>query len=499
MALSDAIPTVDGKVICLYLGLALIAFGSGGIKPCVSAFMGDQFRPEQRHLLQKAYAAFYWSINVGSTLSFFVMPYLRKDYGYSWAFGVPGLAMAAATFVFWLGTRRYIMVPPTRLTKTAGFLQVLRCAWSRRGGRKPGQGFWDAARDRFSEAEVSSAKSVGPILAIFALIPVFWSLYEQTFSTWVLQGNQMKPWFVTSTEVKPRHIKQLDPLVAKLTGSNYVAGLAWTQFSPAERDLIVNTNAHRTERERALADGLNRFIAGTEATDPARLAFLVSTQRAVGLRISADTAFLVRSAPVGEDVARAKRLILEDTFADELNKIYRIGPEEMLSVNAIMIMIFIPIMTLVYPRLGRHASPLRRMAYGLFLSASSYVVVAGLQTRIEAGASLSVLWQILPYIILTVAEVLVSATGLEFAFREAAPEMKSIITSFWYLTISFGNLLVSVITALAGKMAGSTSHDVSVSPRMFLFYAGLAFLVAILFSLIATRYSYRDDLAASGR
>src|SRR5678815_5330019 len=118
--------------------------------------------------------------------------------------------MAAATFVFWLGTRRYIMVPPTRLTKTAGFLQVLRCAWSRPGGRKPGQGFWDAARDRFSEAEVSSAKSVGPILAIFALIPVFWSLYEQTFSTWVLQGNQMKPWFVTSTEVKPRHFKQLD-------------------------------------------------------------------------------------------------------------------------------------------------------------------------------------------------------------------------------------------------------------------------------------------------
>jgi POT family proton-dependent oligopeptide transporter len=73
MALSDFIPTVDGKLICLWIGLGLIAFGAGGIKPCVSAFMGDQFRPEQRHLLQKAYAAFYWSINLGSTASFFLI------------------------------------------------------------------------------------------------------------------------------------------------------------------------------------------------------------------------------------------------------------------------------------------------------------------------------------------------------------------------------------------------------------------------------------------
>jgi hypothetical protein len=42
----------------------------GRIKPCVSAFMGDQFKPEQRHLLPKAYAAFYFAINLGSTSRF---------------------------------------------------------------------------------------------------------------------------------------------------------------------------------------------------------------------------------------------------------------------------------------------------------------------------------------------------------------------------------------------------------------------------------------------
>ena len=58
LACSDLFGSVDGRMYCLYAGLALIAFGSGGIKPCVSAFMGDQFRPEQSHLLQKAYGAF---------------------------------------------------------------------------------------------------------------------------------------------------------------------------------------------------------------------------------------------------------------------------------------------------------------------------------------------------------------------------------------------------------------------------------------------------------
>src|SRR6185436_994590 len=53
LACSDFAGGVHGKMICLCLGLALIAFGSGGIKPCVSAFMGDQFKPDQAHLLRK--------------------------------------------------------------------------------------------------------------------------------------------------------------------------------------------------------------------------------------------------------------------------------------------------------------------------------------------------------------------------------------------------------------------------------------------------------------
>jgi POT family proton-dependent oligopeptide transporter len=176
-----------------------------------------------------------------------------------------------------------------------------------------------------------------------------------------------------------------------------------------------------------------------------------------------------------------------------------VGAEQMQSMNALLVMILVPTFTLgIYPRIGKWASPLRRMSMGMFLTAASYLIVAALQKQIETGAQLNVLWQTAPYIVITAAEVLVSTTGLEFAFREAAPELKSTIMSFFLLTITVGNLFVVGITKLFSK-AGEGNHSASVSTDRFLLYAGLTFVVAILFSVIASHYKYRDAAAAEGR
>ena len=58
----------DETRLGLAVGLALIAIGSGGIKPCVSANVGDQFGPMNQHLIEKVYGWFYLSINLGSHL-----------------------------------------------------------------------------------------------------------------------------------------------------------------------------------------------------------------------------------------------------------------------------------------------------------------------------------------------------------------------------------------------------------------------------------------------
>ncbi len=377
LACSDLAVTVHAKLMILFAGLGLIAFGSGGIKPCVSAFVGDQFGPDQSHLLQKAYGAFYWSINLGSFFSFLVIPWIKNHHGYSWAFAVPGIAMGLATLVFWMGTRYYVRKPPSRETRTAGFFQIFWHALTK-GSKAPGEGFWDRARGRFSEQEVQSASSVGPILGIFALVPIFWALFDQTNSTWVLQGEKMVP------------------MTVKL--------MNWT---------------------------------------------------------------------------------------------WKIGAEEMQSANPALVMILVPLLTLgLYPRLGRLATPLKRMSIGLFLTAASYVIVALLQKQIESGAQLNVAWQTLPYLVLTTAEVLVSTTGLEFAFTQAGPSMKSTIMSFWLLTVAFGNLLVTAITKLLSS-SGAAGHASSVSTSRFLLYAGATFAVAIVFSIVAAFYRYREQGAGA--
>jgi POT family proton-dependent oligopeptide transporter len=504
LACSDFVGTVNGKMILLCVGLGLIAFGSGGIKPCVSAFMGDQFKPEQSHLLQKAYGAFYWSINLGSFFSFLVIPAIKNHRGYSLAFLVPGILMAIATFVFWLGTKYYTRVPPSRETKTAGLFDVFFAAYRQSTSplaplhnlittiglplaamigltffslsatitrtttplaRYVGwisivcaglwyasvvissmlrrlelpDSFWQgAARNGFNEKEINAARSVGPILFVFALIPVFFSLFDQTNSTWVLQGEKMVDF----------HFGQIS-LIQKLLPH-------WNLISFCVAPIVFT--------------GLLSLIYRKKSS------------------LSNETVFWLR---IGAGVLSA----LLAGFVSILPH-YTIGAEEMQSANPLLVMILVPIMTiLLYPRIGKFASPLHRMSMGMFIAAGSYVVVALIQSRIEAGAQISVLWQFVPYTILTIAEVFVSTTGLEFAFREAAPEMKSLVMSFWLITIAFGDLLVAAITELfAGPTAGG-----SVSTSRFLLYAGLTFVVAILFSIVAAHYRYRDQAAAQGK
>ncbi|MBT5017355.1 MAG: POT family MFS transporter [Planctomicrobium sp.] len=145
----------------MWLGLILIAVGAGGIKPCVSAHVGDQFGKKNEHLMSKVYQWFYFSINFGSTLSFFMIPWLLNWYGPHIAFGLPGVLMAIATFMFWMGRKVFVHVPPAR---TKLFEDLLS-----------GNGIWTLVK----------------LSAVFVFSSIFWALFDQTSSTWVLQAENM--------------------------------------------------------------------------------------------------------------------------------------------------------------------------------------------------------------------------------------------------------------------------------------------------------------------
>lgn len=145
----------------LFWGLTLIAVGSGGIKPCVSSHVGDQFGGKNKHLVSKVYSWFYFSINFGSFFSTLLTPVLLDKVGPGWAFGVPGILMALATFMFWMGRHKYVHVPP-------GGNQFLKETFSRDG-----------------------LSAILNLIPLYLLIVMFWALFDQTGSAWVLQAENM--------------------------------------------------------------------------------------------------------------------------------------------------------------------------------------------------------------------------------------------------------------------------------------------------------------------
>ncbi len=144
-------------------GLALISLGAGGIKPCVSAHVGDQFGKGNEHLIPKVFGWFYFSINIGATLSMLLTPWLLADerFGASWAFGIPGVLMAIATLAFWLGRHAYVHIPP--------------------GGS-------DFFKETFSREGVLAVLYLIPL---YLLILPFFTLFDQTHSSWVEQAENM--------------------------------------------------------------------------------------------------------------------------------------------------------------------------------------------------------------------------------------------------------------------------------------------------------------------
>ena len=337
-----------------YAGLVLIALGSGGIKPCVSALVGDQFTAENKHLVNKVFAIFYWSINLGSFFASMLIPKTLRLFGPAVAFGVPGILMGIATLIFWLGRNQYVKIPPTGKNPHS-FVAVVQSALKNRG--RLGS-FLDGARVEHPDEAVEGAKAVFRVLSIFAFIPFFWMLFDQKASTWVVQARSM--------------------------------------------DLRVGT--------------------------------------------------------------------------------WSFEPSQMQLVNPALVMLLIPVTTgIVYPffkRLGWELTPLRRMPIGMALGATSFVIAGLLNVPVASGQKISVVWQVLPYVVLTIGEILVSVTGLEFAYTQAPLTMKSVIQSFWNLTTAAANLAVALASAFV-FFSGTA---------LFFYYAGFAYLAAAGLALVARRY-----------
>jgi POT family proton-dependent oligopeptide transporter len=145
----------------LGMGLGLIALGAGGIKPCVSSHVGDQFGSMNQGLISRAFGWFYFAVNFGSFFSILLVPLLLEHYGARAAFGLPAALMLLATFVFWSGRYKFAHIPP-------GGKTFLRDTFNREG-----------------------FAAIGRLAILFAFVAIFWSLWDQSGGEWVVQAEKM--------------------------------------------------------------------------------------------------------------------------------------------------------------------------------------------------------------------------------------------------------------------------------------------------------------------
>lgn len=438
-----------GSPVGLGIGLSLIAFGSGGIKPCVSAFMGEQFSPENRDFIARAFGMFYWAINFGSFFAFAIIPVIKDNFGYTWAFGIPGIAMGLATIVFAAGTPLY----------------------------KRGLGEWVALpAGTILRRVLSSAALYGAAPALFFCIVIT----------------------LVAPETLGEAVASLTPL-GKLA---FVAIFGAAAYAAIALIFAIAGFLPRTLAKIAEAASADKKSAVPAAAVPAEISektvVPAAPEMSMRERFRAIRGILLLFAVIPVfwalfDQMSTTWVILGGQMSVSSIFAYPINTETIQNANPVLVMLLIPIFSfLLYPLLNKtrlfKATPLRRMTTGMVLSAAAFVICGLLQHAVDSAAAagtpqLSVWWMLLPYFVLTSGEVLFSATGLEFAFSQAPAAMRSTITSLWNLTTALGNFLVVLVVVVASDLSAATR---------FYFFAGLMLVVAVVFGTFSVFYKYKN-------
>jgi len=489
-----------GAEMGMYIGLSLIALGSGGIKPCVSANVGDQFTKENGHLVSRVFQIFYFIINFGSFFSTLTTPLLYRHFGPEIAFGVPGILMGIATIVFWMGRKRFVLQPPKpggklgaidftatvllfspffaviygyfvmwehfevpegvtgfalagpiagyywpllagvvvamglgywlftirqRMKPDDGFLAMMVYSFRNRAQLQPGQTFFDTARKKFGQEAGDGPPAVLRIMLVFSMVSFFWALFDQHSSTWIQQAREMNLVLTVPS------VLWVTFLASAIIGAVY--GGTWLML----------------------------FVSNV------RIPWMVSVGLVLVLLLAMGVAGII------------------DFFGGNMRNV-TLQASQIAALNPLMVMLIIPLLNVAVwsplRKRGIEVPPLRKMTIGMFLAAAAFGLAALLQARIEgAGANeVHVLWQVGQYFVITTAEVLVSVTGLEFAYTQAPRAMKSTIMGFWLLCVTMGNLIVAFLAPLQETFALS---------EFFWLFTGLMVAAAVIFSILA--YFYR--------
>jgi solute carrier family 15 (oligopeptide transporter), member 1 len=500
-----SIPYVVGQFLVgfesqftLILALGLLAMGTGVIKPNISTLMGltyDQKRPGQDKLRSNAFQYFYMSINIGAFLSQTIVPIVRTETGsYFIAFCVPAVFMILALALFAAGKRYYAVETVNR-----------------------------HAPPSTPEERAEKWRVLGRIALMFVLVTFFWGVFDQSSYTWVFFARTYMDRTVAGYELAPDQIQALNPffIVLFIGGAlvyrTYIADPNAPQsggMTPPTKMLIGFVLTAACMVVMAIAG----YLAGPKqdalrlTTKEGEIYLPMSEVNPAEAGTSGDKVVLtfpggLRLSATGwsydEDKKRASfadgELVLSDGKAIAISG-GRIDFDRSRGVFA---------SGTVNPA-GTLEAKLKSGEYSM--GSDKLVIGKGNTAEVKAGESIpvpavietpkatldevdwvkpaervTVWWMALAFLIITVAEILISVTGLELAFVVAPQSMKGFITGCWLLTVSLANWFINApIAGIYPKMNPG---------NYFLMLAGFGLLVALLFVPASKRF--RASMARS--
>jgi proton-dependent oligopeptide transporter, POT family len=173
---------------------------------------------------------------------------------------------------------------------------------------------------------------------------------------------------------------------------------------------------------------------------------------------------------------------------------FEIMSSQIQAINGPLILAFVPLCHyVIYPLINRvwMLTPLRKIGLGLFLIGVSFLVSAWIDVLLAQGSRPTIWWQMPAYVLLSLSEVMASITALEFAYTQAPKHLKAIVQALYLFSVSLGNFFTAGVQWFISNPDGTAK--LSGAPY-FMFFAILAMVAAVAFSLVAKNYREQAQL-----
>ncbi len=445
-----SVPYVLGQIlvgqenpIIFAFSLALLAMGSGVIKPNISTLMGltyDQQRPGQDKLRSDAFSLFYMAINVGAFCSQLAMPILRQKYGYKVAFLFPAGLMAVALTVFALGKQFY--AKETVVRKKVSTPEETALRWV-------------------------TLKSIG---SLFGLVIFFWAIFDQSSGTWITFAGDYMNCFLFGEYVPPDGMQWVNALgiIVGLPISMVlwrVLAAKGYKIRATDKMTVGFLLTGVTMAMMGIAAYSNTYIVGTElSVEKGTFTYTENAGGDEGVNEKTGQGFFKNGTvvtphgtitiPDGEFGGKiGPKLTDEEKEARKNDPPIKTDKGQTFEFHSGKF----SFKEATFKNIKGEETPLTgdfkadgKLLVEVTEEEKKMTVIGGkdklskIDKYVPLDERVSILWIVLATIVITVAEILISVTGLELAFVAAPQSMKSFVTACWLVTVGLANLALNI-------------------------------------------------------